>query len=95
MRGGGRRIERYRHSFPQDSILQQGETARDQFPGDISGVLKFAFLRALADAGRTLGVASYYSPGDDGRLDGRHLEWRNQAAWRLVDEQIHGGHAAL
>jgi hypothetical protein len=68
---------------------------RDQYAGDVSDVLKFAFLRALAGADRTLGVAWYYAPGDDGRADGRHLEWRDEPAWRLLDEQLHAGLSTL
>jgi hypothetical protein len=68
---------------------------RDQYAGDVSDVLKFAFLRALAGADRTLGIAWYYGPGDDGRPDGRHLEWRDEAAWRLLDEELHAGLARL
>lgn len=43
---------------------------RDQYASDVSDALKFAFLRALAGADRTLGIASYYAPVDDGRADG-------------------------
>ncbi len=68
---------------------------RDQYAGDVSDVLKFAFLRALAGADRTLGVAWYYAPGDDGRADGRHLEWRDEPAWRLLDAQLYAGLSAL
>ena len=68
---------------------------RDQYAGDVSDVLKFAFLRALAGADRTLGIAWYYAPGDDGRPDGRHLEWRDEDAWRLLDEELHAGLATL
>jgi hypothetical protein len=68
---------------------------RDQYAGDVSDVLKFAFLRALAGADRTLGVAWYYAPGDDGRPDGRHLEWRDEAAWRILDANLHRGLATL
>ena len=68
---------------------------RDQYAGDVSDVLKFAFLRALAGTDRTLGIAWYYAPGDDGGPDGRHLEWRDEAAWRLLDEQLHAGLATL
>jgi hypothetical protein len=68
---------------------------RDQYAGDVSDVLKFAFLRALAGADRTLGIAWYYAPGDDGRPDGRHLEWRSEAAWRLLDAKLHGGLTTL
>lgn len=68
---------------------------RDQYAGDVSDVLKFAFLRALAGADRTLGVAWYYAPGDDGRPDGRHLEWRDEPSWRLLDAELHAGLATL
>ena len=68
---------------------------RDQYAGDVSDVLKFAFLRALAGTDRTLGVAWYYAPGDDGRADGRHLEWRDEVAWGLLDKELHTGLAAL
>jgi hypothetical protein len=68
---------------------------RDQYAGDVSDVVKFALLRALAGADRTLGIAWYYAPGDDGRADGRHLEWRDEAAWRVLDAQLHAGLATL
>jgi hypothetical protein len=68
---------------------------RDQYVGDVSDVIKFAFLRALAGQDRTLGIAWYYAPGNDGQSDGRHLEWRQEAAWRLLDEELHMGLAAL
>ena len=68
---------------------------RDQYAGDVSDVLKFAFLRALAGADRKLGIAWYYAPGDDGGPDGRHLEWRKEPAWRLLDKQLHAGLATL
>ena len=64
---------------------------RDQYAGDVSDVLKFAFLRALAGADRNLGIAWYYAPGHDGRPDGQHLEWRNEPAWRLLDENCTPG----
>lgn len=68
---------------------------RDQYAGDVSDILKFAFLRALAGSDRTLGVAWYYVPGDDGRVDGRHLEWRDELAWRQLDAQLHAGLSTL
>lgn len=68
---------------------------RDQYAGDVSDVLKFAFLRTLTGQDRTLGIAWYYAPGDDGRPDGRHLEWRDEAAWRLLDAELHRGLSAL
>jgi hypothetical protein len=68
---------------------------RDQYAGDVSDVLKFAFLRALAGADPTLGIAWYYAPGGDRRPDGRHLEWRDEAAWRQLDDVLHAGLTTL
>jgi hypothetical protein len=68
---------------------------RHQCAGDVSDVLKIAFLRALAGADRTLGIAWYYEPGDDGHADGRHLEWRNEQAWQQLDTQLHAGLSML
>lgn len=68
---------------------------RDQYAGDVSDMLKFSFLRALADSDRTLGIAWYYVPGDDGRADGRHLEWRDEPAWQRLDSQLQAGLSAL
>ena len=82
-------------SRPENGHPTQGKQVRDQYTGDVSEVLKFAFLRALAGADRTLGVAWYYAPGDDGRADGRHLEWRDEPAWRLLDAQLHAGLSTL
>ncbi len=64
---------------------------RDQYAGDVSDVLKFAFLRALAVQGRTLGIAWYYVAGDDRGPDGRHLEWRDEPGWRRLDSVLHVG----
>ena len=68
---------------------------RDQYAGDISDLLKFCFLRALIDTDRTLGMAWYYVPGDDGRQDGRHLEWREDAAWQVLDADLHDNLSGL
>lgn len=62
---------------------------RDQYAGDVSDFIKFAFLRALAGKDRALGVAWYYAPGEDGRPDGRHLEWRDEMAWHVLDKELH------
>ncbi len=68
---------------------------RDQYAGDISDVLKFAFLRALASNDRCLGIAWYYDRGDDGRPDGQHLEWRDQLCWQQLDSELHAGLSTL
>jgi hypothetical protein len=44
-------------SCPENCHPTQGKRVRDQYAGDVSDVLKFAFLRALAGNDRTLGVA--------------------------------------
>lgn len=69
---------------------------RDQYTGDISDFLKYALLRHLVDSeGRRLGVAWYYDPGDDGRSDGRHLEWQNDHDWAAIDLTLHRSLSAL
>ena len=68
---------------------------RDQYAGDISDLLKFAFLRAIAGNDRRLGVAWYYVPENDGRSDGRHLEYRDEPAWQRLDDQVHNQLIAL
>ena len=61
---------------------------RDQYAGDISDVLKFSLLRFLAANDRKLGIAWYYAPSDDGRSDGRHLEWQIDEAWHRLDHEV-------
>ncbi|HTV30318.1 MAG TPA: hypothetical protein VMF32_21385 [Xanthobacteraceae bacterium] len=68
---------------------------RDQYAGDVSEFLMFAFLRALVGTDQTLDITWCYAPGGDQRADGGHLEWRDEAAWRLFDEEIDAGLAAL
>lgn len=58
---------------------------RDQYAGDISDLLKIAFLRALAAEGGKLGVAWYYNPECDGRPDGRHREFCGEPKWKALD----------
>jgi hypothetical protein len=74
---------------------RRGGGMRDQYAGDVSDVLKFAFLRALAAGDRKLGIAWYYAPGDDGRPDGRHVEWRDDPDWRRLDAGLHLGLSTL
>lgn len=81
--------------MPRRCHSELGDGMRDQYAGDVSDVLKFAFLRALTGQDRTLGIAWYYAAGNDGRPDGRHLEWRDEAAWRLLDAELHMGLATL
>jgi hypothetical protein len=62
---------------------------RDQYAGDVSDLLKFAFLRTLAGDDRTLGVGWYYNPGHDGRLkDGCHREYCQEPKWRFLDRAL-------
>jgi hypothetical protein len=59
---------------------------RDQYAGDVSDLLKLAFLRALADDDRTIGVGWYYNPEHDGRYqDGRHREYCDEPKWEALD----------
>jgi hypothetical protein len=54
---------------------------------------KLTFLHALAD--RAFGVAWYRAPGDEGCANGRHLEWRDEVAWRQPGDELHAGFATL
>lgn len=62
---------------------------RDQYAGDVSDLLKIAFLRSLAGKDRRLGVAWYYVPLNDGSSDGHHLEWRTDPEWKGLDHRLH------
>ncbi|MFN9606450.1 MAG: hypothetical protein ACK6A7_23835 [Planctomycetota bacterium] len=62
---------------------------RDQYAGDISDYLKFAFLRAVAGGYEKLGMAWYYLPGHDGRPDGQHREYLEQPVWAALDDPLH------
>ena len=64
---------------------------RDQYAGDVSDVVKFGLLRALAGDDRKLGIAWYYVPGHDGRRDGRHREWRGDPSWKQLDAELYKG----
>lgn len=61
---------------------------RDQYAGDISDYLKYAFLRAVTPQGARLGVAWYFLPGDDGRPDGRHDEYLADERWAALDPPL-------
>lgn len=61
---------------------------RDQYVGDISDLLKFSFLRALAKDDRKLGVAWYYIAEGDGGPDGQHVEWQTEDHWRDLDGEL-------
>lgn len=68
---------------------------RDQYAGDISDFVKFAFLRALVADDMSLGVAWYYVANHDGGPDGRHLEWREDLAYKALDPVLHEGLSGL
>jgi hypothetical protein len=68
---------------------------RDQYAGDISDLIKLSLLRSLTGPGRRLGIAWYYVENYDGRPDGRHLEWREDAKWHELDRELANELAAL
>lgn len=61
---------------------------RDQYAGDISDLLKFAFLRTLAGEDRSLGICWYYNPVHDGRPDGAHREYLQAVSWKRLDPAL-------
>ena len=58
---------------------------RDQYAGDVSDLLKFAFLRTLGADDKSIGVGWYYNPRHDGRPDGRHREYCDEPNWASFD----------
>jgi hypothetical protein len=76
-------------------MMVRKNVMRDQYATDISDYLKFAFLRAVCQQDRHLGIAWYYLPGHDGRSDGHHKEYNNEPAWRILDEQLYDQLKAL
>jgi integrase len=61
---------------------------RDQYAGDISDLLKFAFLRAIAGDDKAIGVGWYYNSTHDGLQDGRHREYCGEKKWESLDRAL-------
>lgn len=61
---------------------------RDPYAGDISDMLKFALLRALAGDDRTIGVGWYYNPSHDSRVDGGHRIDCDGSRWKPLDSTL-------
>ena len=61
---------------------------RDQYAGDVSDLLKFAFLRVLAAGDRTVGVAWYYNRANDRRRDGCRREYCDEPKWKYLDPTV-------
>ena len=55
----------------------------------------FDFLRPLAAADRTLGIVSYYAPGDDGRLGRTGFRMTDELAWQRLHAQLYAGLSML
>jgi len=68
---------------------------RDQYAADVSDLLKFAFLRALAAHDRSIGVGWYYNSTNDGRPDGRHREYCGEPKWKALDAALFDALVAL
>lgn len=68
---------------------------KDQYAGDISDYLKFTFLRTVTQNDIPLGIAWYYNPGNDGRPDGRHVEYQHQDEWRALDPSVYDQLSAM
>lgn len=61
---------------------------RDQYAGDLSDLLKFSLLRALALNDRTIGVGWYYNAKRDRVQDGRHREYCDELKWTSLDRTV-------
>jgi hypothetical protein len=75
--------------------INRRNSLKDQYAGDISDYLKFAFLRAIAKDDRRLGVAWYYHTQHDGKTDGQHIEYKNEPKWKKLDERVYNQLTAM
>jgi len=64
---------------------------RDQFAGDISDLLKFSLLRALAGSDKRLGIGWYFVAEHNNRPDGRHREFCEETKWEALDKDVWNG----
>ena len=71
------------------------ETMRDPYAGDLSDLLKFGLLRALALDDKTIGVGWYYNPTHDKLQDGRHREHCDEPKWKALDRTVWNALRAL
>ena len=62
---------------------------RDQYAGDITDYLKFAFLRAVTPPDAHLGEAWYYVDRHDQRADGRHDEYLADPRYEPLDPPLY------
>jgi hypothetical protein len=61
---------------------------RDQYAGDLSDLLKFSLLLALALDDKSIGVGWYYNPTHDKLQDGRHREHCDEPKWKSLDRAV-------
>ena len=78
-----RASERMAEMRSQELARDAGIRMRDQYAGDISDYIKFAFLRCLLLPKQMLGIGWYYLGEHDGRRDGRHREYLSDSKWSL------------
>ena len=62
---------------------------KDQYAGDITDYIKFAFLRAfMGRNGNRLGVAWFHVEGHDGKADGGHVEYLDNSSFESLDPEL-------
>jgi hypothetical protein len=61
---------------------------RDHYSGDLSDLIKFSFLCSLAGHDRSLGVGWCYAPTIDNEKDGKHLDWKQEERWSVLDTTV-------
>ena len=61
---------------------------RDQFAGDISDLLKFSLLCALAKNDKQLGIGWFFVQQHNNRRDGRHREFCREEKWKSLNMDV-------
>ena len=66
-----------------------GLKMKDQYAGDITDYIKFAFLRSLMEGNRKrLGIAWFHVAGHDGKTDGGHVEYLKDRSLEKLDTEL-------
>lgn len=62
---------------------------QDKYAGDFGDFVKFSLLRAVSQ-GKSLGVAWYAFPNEDGKNDGKHVKYlREPERWKHLDPEVY------
>jgi len=62
---------------------------QDRYVGDVGDFVKYGLIRALNDAGLSVGLAWYRVPDESHNDDGRHVSYLKNSLFRQCDHDLH------